>query len=366
MDRETVGNRGLVGNRELALMLALLGALALSACGGPGDAERAAAVAVSGDVAAVVPLGPEITARVPIVTLVVPTVAPTTAPRPVRATAAGPALLSAGAYPPPGATAAPTVTVGPGTPTARPVAAAPTSAGRSGSTTGSGGGSSNAGSGGGSGNAGPTRSPKPTATPRPTVPTRTPAPTEDRSLATALRAGGYVVYLRHAVTDWDQNERELAWVPEMLEDRSLLADCDRQRLLSGEGRDQARAIGDRIRGQGIPVGRVLASPWCRTRDTAELAFGGADVAADKLFDTGYLTAGSDERTRFRDALRELLSEAPGGGTNTFIIGHMPQLSDAAGTQLGEGEAAIFEPGGDRKFRLIKRVGAEGWDNLGNR
>lgn len=219
--------------------------------------------------------------------------------------------------------------------------------------------------GGSGGRAGPSRTPKPSSTPRAKAPTRTPVPTEDRSLLTALRQGGYVVYLRHAQTDWDQNERELAWVPEMLEDRSLLADCDRQRLLTDDGRDQSRTIGQRIRGQGIPVGRVLASPWCRTRETAELAFGGAEVAADQLFDTGYLASGSDERRHFREALRALLAETPGGGTNTVIVGHMPQLADAAGLQLNEGEAAIFEPRGDR-HRLVRRVPPEGWENLGNR
>ncbi|RIL08360.1 hypothetical protein DCC79_13995, partial [bacterium] len=205
---------------------------------------------------------------------------------------------------------------------------------------------------------GPAATPVPTRTRAPTAP---PAPTEDRSVLGALRRGELVVYLRHGQTDWTQNDRELAWVKEMLADPGLLDDCDRQRLLSDAGRDDARAIGETVRRLGIPVGRVVASPWCRTRETAELAFGGAEVARGKLFDTGYLASGSDEWQRYIDALRGMLGERPGGG-NTVIVGHMPPLRDAAGVTLAESEAAIFRPaGGD--FDFLARTGPGGWERL---
>jgi phosphohistidine phosphatase SixA len=49
-----------------------------------------------------------------------------------------------------------------------------------------------------------------------------------------------------------------------------LTDCSTQRNLSDEGRAEARAIGDRLRGAGIKVDRVLSSEWCRTTETAKL------------------------------------------------------------------------------------------------
>jgi phosphohistidine phosphatase SixA len=174
-----------------------------------------------------------------------------------------------------------------------------------------------------------------------------------------------VIYLRHGPTDWSQNERELEWVKELLADpgnEDLFEDCDRQRLLTDEGRDVVRGIGGAIRELGVPIGRVLASPWCRVRETADLGFGGHDVAKDQLFDSGYLDRDSGERRRFRDALRGLLSEDPGPGSNTAIVGHMPQLQDAAGISLQEGEAAVFDPGGG-DFKLLKRLGPEDWHEL---
>jgi broad specificity phosphatase PhoE len=55
-----------------------------------------------------------------------------------------------------------------------------------------------------------------------------------------------------------------------------LGDCRTQRNLDAEGRDQARRLGDALRQalapQGLAVSAVWASPWCRTQDTARLAF----------------------------------------------------------------------------------------------
>src|SRR5918992_1485576 len=86
-----------------------------------------------------------------------------------------------------------------------------------------------------------------------------------------LRRGGYVLALRHAATDFSMSDTTRD-----------LRDCSRQRNLSAEGRRQARSIGSAFRRLGIPVGVVLASPYCRTRETARLAFGRARSSRDLL------------------------------------------------------------------------------------
>ena len=52
-----------------------------------------------------------------------------------------------------------------------------------------------------------------------------------------------------------------------------LRDCSRQRNLTAKGRREARSIGSALRRLDIPVGEAPASPYCRTRQTARLAFG---------------------------------------------------------------------------------------------
>ncbi len=203
----------------------------------------------------------------------------------------------------------------------------------------------------------------PRATPPP--PTAPSAPTEDNSLLARLRRGGYVIYLRHTSTDWSQSEREEEWIKEVLEDidnSSLYRQCDRQRLLSDAGRDEARAIGAEFQNLGIPVGRVLTSPWCRTQETAQLAFGKATVARGRLFDTGYLPD-SDVREQFEQELKRLLSERPSGRRNTVLVGHMPQMLDATGIALGESQATVVRPEGGGFKVEVEAVSPGGWAGL---
>jgi hypothetical protein len=71
-----------------------------------------------------------------------------------------------------------------------------------------------------------------------------------------LRNGGYVVVIRHGRTDESPaNPRD--------ETPTDLAQCAGQLMLNDTGKAQARAIGDAFKRAGIPVGKVLASGYCR-------------------------------------------------------------------------------------------------------
>ena len=213
-----------------------------------------------------------------------------------------------------------------------------------------------------------TPSPSPTTTvltppPSPVLPTATPSPspgaaapataaaTPDGQLAgqtlvEALRQGGYVIYFRHAATDHGGVD-SVEWPREQ------------QRNLSETGRADAEAIGRAFRALGIPVGRVLASPFYRTIDTAQLAFDRAEIAPELL---GLLSddAGRAERAA---ALRRLLSTPPEPGLNTVLVAHLSNLQEVAGVSLPEGGAAIFQPLGPGGFRLVARLTPAEWTAL---
>src|SRR5690242_2716055 len=96
------------------------------------------------------------------------------------------------------------------------------------------------------------------------VPTAAPAQ-QSADLLAALRAGGHIIYFRHADTDHSQTDQR----------GMRLEDCTTQRNLTDRGREHARELGEAIRALEIPIGAVLASPLCRTMETATLAFGTA-------------------------------------------------------------------------------------------
>jgi virginiamycin B lyase len=140
-----------------------------------------------------------------------------------------------------------------------------------------------------------------------------------------------------------------------------LADCARQRNLDARGREQARTIGRALRALRVPIGRVLSSRFCRTLQTARLAFGRATPTTDL---TALPQAGTEgERTRRIGALRRLLARAPRAGENDVLVAHLFNIQAVANVSIDEGEAAIFRPLGRRGFRLVGRVTADGWSRF---
>jgi hypothetical protein len=176
------------------------------------------------------------------------------------------------------------------------------------------------------------------------------APTlEGRALVDALRRGGYVLYLRHTSTDFSQNDAAM----------TSYADCASQRNLTDAGRTEARAIAAGLRALRIPIGEVLASPYCRTMESGRLAFGKA--TASPAVRGGPAQAESVER--YAD-LRRLLSTPVTGGTNLAIASHGNPFNAVAGPPyLAEGEIAVVEPLRDGRFRIVARVTKTGWTQL---
>jgi phosphohistidine phosphatase SixA len=136
-------------------------------------------------------------------------------------------------------------------------------------------------------------------------------------------------------------------------------DCTTQRNLSERGREHARALGEAIRALGIPIGTVLASPLCRTVETAMLAFGAAQKAPAAR-EGGPLPPGSPGRF---PALRVLLSTPVAPGANTVVVGHgYPYYTLVGGQYLSEGEADVLRPRG-ADFEVLARVGLAQWRAL---
>jgi len=164
------------------------------------------------------------------------------------------------------------------------------------------------------------------------------------ALMADLRQGGYVLYLRHAETGTMSEE--------FVRD---LRDCSWQRNLNEFGRQQAVAIGDRCREQGIAFARVEASPFCRTRETATLAFGRQPTINNDLY--YYVSQTLPEIATTNGKLKARLELKPVG--NVALVGHAPAMREAAQIELPEGFGAIVKPNGDGTFRVVARVSKNG-------
>ena len=83
--------------------------------------------------------------------------------------------------------------------------------------------------------------------------------TDEKNLWHALRSGEHFALMRHAVAPGTGDPANFT-----------IGQCATQRNLSGEGRDQARKIGERFRENKIDSARVFSSQWCRCLETAQL------------------------------------------------------------------------------------------------
>jgi virginiamycin B lyase len=173
----------------------------------------------------------------------------------------------------------------------------------------------------------------------------------DPGLAGKLRDGGLVLVFRHAATDFSKPDQ----------DPVDLANCATQRNLSAQGRADARAIGRGARRLSLRIGAVLASPFCRTRETARLAFGRASVS-DALLNTINAEHGAAWRKQIAGA-RRLLGTKPAKGTLTVLVTHGSVVSDTTGQTVEEGEALVIRPLGSGRFRLVGRVLPREWGTL---
>ncbi len=173
-------------------------------------------------------------------------------------------------------------------------------------------------------------------------------PNGDRLLS-QLRSGGLVIVFRHVATDpSDEDDPQV-----------VLDDCSTQRNLVPEGRADSRAIGTAFRDLRIPVGAVWASPYCRARDTAELAFGRAQVVdgLERLFPE--LDEAADRRLN-----RLINDQAPAAGDPNLVIsahGVYPSVLEPA-VPIDEGEAAIYAVRG-QQVDLVGRLAPEEWAGL---
>lgn len=167
-------------------------------------------------------------------------------------------------------------------------------------------------------------------------------------LLAELRRGGYVIYFRHTSTDFSRDDTR----------SKSDDDCDNQRPLTDRGRAEAREIGAAFRELKIPVERVLASPRCRTMETAMLAFGKAEKSPEAR--AGPASPGSEDRYA---PLRTVLSAPVKPGSNLVVASHgNPFYAVAGAPYLAEGEAAVIRPLG-KDFEIVARVKHDAWRSL---
>ncbi len=162
----------------------------------------------------------------------------------------------------------------------------------------------------------------------------------DAQLWQKLQDGGYVVLLRHGLTEPGVGDPP----------GFRLGDCKTERNLNAEGRAESKRLGEAFRRYKVPVAQVLSSEWCRCKDTAELAFGRHEVWSplNNLFGRHESAAAQ------RSAILERASRFRGAG-NLILVSHGSTIVQVAGVSPAMGEMVVMKPAGAGKLELVGRL-----------
>jgi broad specificity phosphatase PhoE len=177
-------------------------------------------------------------------------------------------------------------------------------------------------------------------------------------LLAPLGQGGYVLVFRHVATDDGQKDVY------PLDFNDMKA----QRQLSEQGRAMARQIGAAIKKLGIPVGDVYTSRLNRAVETGKLLFDKDVKPVDALTDSSAGVASgmanpAGGNAKAGRALRELVDAAPKAATNTVLVTHKTNITDAFGKEASdvqEGEAFVYKANATGPATFVARIKAAEW------
>jgi phosphohistidine phosphatase SixA len=133
-------------------------------------------------------------------------------------------------------------------------------------------------------------------------------------------------------------------------DNFKLGDCSTQRNLDEVGRQQSKNIGEQFRARKITVGRVLTSQWCRTRETAQLAFPGQPVEAPAF--NSFFEDRSTSTAQTAQAL-QTLTQWRGPGV-LVVVTHQVNITALTDVVPSSGEGVVVKPVG-QTLQVLARL-----------
>ena len=165
----------------------------------------------------------------------------------------------------------------------------------------------------------------------------------DDPLWSQLKKGGYVILMRNSAVDEGLGDPK----------GYKVNDCTTQLNLTDKGRAEAKKIGDEFKKRKIPIKQVLTSAFCRAKETAQLAFGKADVweALNSFYDK---PERKSEQTRL---LHQRLESPPTDGTNLVLVTHGYNIVSAVGLNPDPGDMLIIAPAFRVGYKIVGELSA---------
>ncbi len=154
---------------------------------------------------------------------------------------------------------------------------------------------------------------------------------QDIYWANEIMKGGYILHFRHAERDkWIDVQMYDALESDLHDkgiNQSRLAENEyfsEAVCLNKRGKIQAKAMGEHLKNINFPVGFIISSPICRSRQTVEIAFGRYDQLDRDLVHRGPYNQTKEDHIKDLIALYKSLPIEK--SKNTIVSGHNGTLS----------------------------------------
>jgi phosphohistidine phosphatase SixA len=155
-----------------------------------------------------------------------------------------------------------------------------------------------------------------------------------------LREGGHVILVRHAST--------VAGVGDPPTFRQ--GDCATQRNLSEAGRAEARRLGERLKAERVPIGKVYTSPWCRCRETALLE-------AEEWQPLGSFFEQPHREAEDTESVKKRISgySRRPKGPNVVMVTHNVNIAALTKLSVAQAEMVVVRPDGCCGLKVVSRL-----------
>jgi len=113
--------------------------------------------------------------------------------------------------------------------------------------------------------------------------------------------------------------------------------CRGEVVLSAKGKAHAKKIGDAFVQHGVKLSRLISSPMCRCRETAQIAFGGnyvTDAALREIASADPERIAAYEKTAVSLIMKHL------GNTPVVFVSHQPNINLLTMELIAEGDLLI--------------------------
>ena len=156
-------------------------------------------------------------------------------------------------------------------------------------------------------------------------------------LITELKEGGKLVFIRHAYAPGSGDP-----------DNFNLNDCNTQRVLNGQGKKQAKKIGNYFENNKILIDKVISSEWCRCKETALIGFENYETRnfLNSFFSSDFRKNKKKQLKELKKYVNEWQSEK-----NLILITHYVVISEALDYTPSSGEIIVS----NKNFKKIGSI-----------